>query len=272
MKKLALFLIPLFLLFSSGAIFADMQKTKLAFKNAIHLYSQEKIRNYMETVILSHVMSQENRAGVPPAETLPVARLKAAQTSGQIITVTTKNLSDFNATLNAYELQNGVWAENFVDFPAVGGSRGLMHQRKQNTYTSPVGNWGFVFGFGHMDNPGLHPDYEYRQTTQDSYWVTDPNSPHYNRWIEGKGDFKEAEHLVQFGAQYDYALVMDFNYAEPVKGDGAAIFLHIATPDGKGTAGCIAVSKENLLEIMRWLNPEKNPRIIVCLEGDLENY
>lgn len=218
------------------------------------------------------------RAGLTPAlvqaaPTLPVDSLAAAGRSGQIITVTTDSLSAYRAKVNVYEqADDGTWLRLWRDLPAVCGSKGLMYQRKQNTMKSPAGEFGFVFAFGAQPDPGVHADYGYRAITPDSYWVLDSSSALYNRWSEGRGDFKDREHLQSFGYQYDYALVIDFNYHSPVKGDGGAIFMHVATHDGKGTAGCIGLSESDLLDIMRWLDPGKNPRIIICPEGDLQSF
>lgn len=67
-------------------------------------------------------------------------------------------------------------------------------------------------------------------------------------------------------------MVIDFNYYNPIKGDGAGIFLHIAREDGSGTAGCIAMWQEDLLNIMKRLDPTKNPRIIITVEDELNKF
>jgi L,D-peptidoglycan transpeptidase YkuD (ErfK/YbiS/YcfS/YnhG family) len=198
--------------------------------------------------------------------------LKAAENSGQIITVTVKSDKDYKAKINVYEEAGGVWLRKYTDIEGVTGSRGVMENRRQGTYTSPAGNYGFVFAFGAKENPGVHAGYEYREITEESYWVLDRNHALYNRWTEGKGDFGSSEHLTDFGYQYNYAMVIDLNYEAPVKGDGGAIFMHVATTDGKGTGGCVAMSEEDLLNIMKWLDPDKNPRIIICTEEDLDEY
>ena len=203
---------------------------------------------------------------------LVVDDLSAATSSSQIITVTTASLKDTQAVVNVYEQVDGVWLRVYRDLPAVAGIKGLMENRKQSTLTAPVGDFGIVFAFGAKENPGVHADMEYRGITPDSYWVLDSSSLLYNRWTEGRGDFKDREHLQSFGYQYNYALVLDFNYHNPVKGDGGAIFMHVATYDGKGTAGCIGLSESDLLGIMRWLDPGANPRVIICPEGDLGKY
>lgn len=147
-----------------------------------------------------------------------------------------------------------------------------MHNRKQNTNTSPVGEFGFVYGFGIKENPGIK--YKYKQITDKDYWVTDHNSVLYNRWAstyEG-WDRSEEEHLILFGYLYNYAMVIDFNYYNRVKGDGAGIFLHIASHEGTGTAGCIGLKENDLFNIMKRLEPGKNPRIIISTENELKNY
>ena len=224
------------------------------------------------SAVVSRIIDKKSR--VDTVKTIPIVvdTMKAANESGQIITVTTNSMSDFKAKVNAYEKIDGIWYRAKKDMPAVVGSRGLMKNRKQGTYTTPVGNYGFVHAFGNKKNPGVSAEYEYRDVTPKSYWVTDRNSTSYNRWVEGGGEFDDAEHLESYGYQYNYAMVIDFNYYEPVKGDGAAIFLHVATYDGKGTAGCVALSEEDVVWLMRWLDKEENPRIIICVNEELSEY
>lgn len=49
---------------------------------------------------------------------------------------------------------------------------------------------------------------------------------------------------------YDYGQVIGYN-PEDTPGKGSAIFLHVNTGSGK-TAGCVSVSKPNLLKILDW--------------------
>ena len=63
---------------------------------------------------------------------------------------------------------------------------------------------------------------------------------------------------------YKYAAVIDFNYgANKILGKGSGIFFHIAPPGGGGTAGCIAVTEDHLVKILKWMDPSKNPCIML---------
>jgi hypothetical protein len=50
-------------------------------------------------------------------------------------------------------------------------------------------------------------------------------------------------------------IVIGYNMEPVVPGAGSAIFLHIATPDFAPTAGCVAVEREILLELLPLLGP-----------------
>lgn len=236
-------------------------------------YHPESSLTRAEAATIISRMLDDSRRRPCPIPVYPVDYMSAAETSGQIITVTVAEKNDYHAKMNVYEQSpEGLWQRMYKDVPAVTGGQGIMYNRKQNTYKSPAGDYGFVFAFGIMDNPGVSEKYEYRKITDDSYWVLDSDSILYNSWVEGKGDFDDAEHMIDFGYQYNYGMVIDFNYGSPVKGDGGAIFLHVATEDGKGTGGCIGIAEAELVDIMKWLDPDKNPRIIICQEGELENF
>ena len=58
---------------------------------------------------------------------------------------------------------------------------------------------------------------------------------------------------------YDYVVVIGYNDTPPLKGMGSAIFMHVAKPDYSGTEGCIALKKEDLLEILEKI--DTNTRI-----------
>jgi L,D-peptidoglycan transpeptidase YkuD (ErfK/YbiS/YcfS/YnhG family) len=47
-----------------------------------------------------------------------------------------------------------------------------------------------------------------------------------------------------------------------VPGLGSAIFLHVAAPGLRPTAGCVAFSREDLLEILSRLGPEARVDIL----------
>ena len=112
--------------------------------------------------------------------------------------------------------------------------------------------------FGTAENPGVK--FEYRKTNGNQYWVDDPYSALYNTWQTGpsNGRWNSAENL--YIPAYKYAAVINFNTKERISKKGSAMFLHVS--NNSYTAGCTAISEANLLKILRWLDPGKNPVII----------
>ncbi len=84
-------------------------------------------------------------------------------------------------------------------------------------------------------------------------WCDDPKSKKYNKLIKlpFKGSF---EKLYRKDNTYDIILVLNYNLNPVRKGKGSAIFIHVAKKDFKNTLGCIAVSKKNLLKIVKKIN------------------
>lgn len=170
--------------------------------------------------------------------------------------------SDGNrATLYCFEKDDkGIWEECFSDLPGFVGSNGVSKESCEGDYKTPYGLYHLDFAFGTKENPGTLM--EYRDITYDSYWVDDPNSQYYNTWVEGtqNKDWNSAEHLSDYDYAYSYCVAIGYNKDPIVPGKGSAIFLHCGE---NPTAGCVAVSTENMINILNWLNKDKNPYIVI---------
>ena len=59
---------------------------------------------------------------------------------------------------------------------------------------------------------------------------------------------------------YTHGAVIAYNNAR-TPGLGSAIFLHVST--GGATAGCVALPAAQLLQVLRWLDPAQQPRIVM---------
>jgi L,D-peptidoglycan transpeptidase YkuD (ErfK/YbiS/YcfS/YnhG family) len=59
---------------------------------------------------------------------------------------------------------------------------------------------------------------------------------------------------------YDHGAVIAYNTGR-TPGLGSAIFLHVST-DGP-TAGCVSLPEGQLVEVLRWLDPGRDPRIVL---------
>jgi L,D-peptidoglycan transpeptidase YkuD (ErfK/YbiS/YcfS/YnhG family) len=66
---------------------------------------------------------------------------------------------------------------------------------------------------------------------------------------------------------YEHAVVIDYNRFPVVPNRGDAIFLHVWNENA--TSGCVAIDRDRLVEIMRWLDPAKAPRIAIGTDAML---
>ena len=74
-----------------------------------------------------------------------------------------------------------------------------------------------------------------------------------------------AERLRRSDHVYDLIVVIGHNDAPPIRGNGSAIFLHIAHWNLAPTAGCIALKRADLLAILAQC--DSRSRIVIGREG-----
>lgn len=81
-------------------------------------------------------------------------------------------------------------------------------------------------------------------------WCDDPADPAYNRPV--RLPYKaRAETLWRDDALYDLVVPLGYNDDPVVPGKGSAIFLHVAAPRYAPTEGCVALSRADLLEVLK---------------------
>jgi L,D-peptidoglycan transpeptidase YkuD (ErfK/YbiS/YcfS/YnhG family) len=195
---------------------------------------------------------------------------RMADTGGgrQLITAVASKAGATRGTVTWWERRDGGWVKE-GSAAARFGANGLVEgaARRQGTNTTPTGLYDLPYAFG-IEAAPRGTTYRYRPVREDSWWCQDNDSRAYNRWTEPRpADCRaaEAEHLVSYTKQYAHALVIGFNYAEPVRGRGAGIFLHV---DGRGaTAGCVSVPADAMRRILAWAEPGKRPHIAIGTES-----
>jgi len=80
-------------------------------------------------------------------------------------------------------------------------------------------------------------------------WCDDVNSKFYNKQIEINKKISY-EKLYRKDNVYDIIVVLNYNINPIIKGKGSAIFLHVAKKNYKKTQGCIALKKNELLNLI----------------------
>jgi len=170
------------------------------------------------------------------------------------------------ATLRLYQRSEGTEWRFIDEMPAVLGRNGLTDDKREGDGKTPIGCFQIGTAFG--TDPSLQIVWPYRLAGPCDYWVDDPDSPDYNRWVEYSGDpnerWKSYERLAI--PLYEHALVIRYNEDPVIPGKGSAIFFHRWSDPDIPSAGCITASEENTTRVLRWLQPKMNP-VLAIKEG-----
>ena len=92
-------------------------------------------------------------------------------------------------------------------------------------------------------------------------WCDDPNSKKYNQLIRYPFKFN-SERLYRSDNIYDIIIVLNFNMSPVKKNKGSAIFIHIAKNKFSSTKGCIALKKNELKKMIKFLTKTTLVKII----------
>ena len=122
--------------------------------------------------------------------------------------------------------------------------------KREGDMASPIGSWPLRRVFFRPDR--IDPPDTALPTTpihEGLGWCDDPADPAYNRLVERPF---AASHETMWRADHLYDLVVELGYndAPPVAGHGSAIFLHLREAHTTHTAGCVAVTRADLLRLL----------------------
>ena len=143
------------------------------------------------------------------------------------------------------------------------GRSGVVEDKKEGDGGTPVGTFKIRKIYYRPDriNPAeIKTDIPLVALSEDDGWADDVNSPEYNKYV--KLPFEPShENLWRDDHVYDIIAVIGYNDDPVVNGKGSAIFLHVAKENYSPTAGCIALEKNDLLNILSQFT--KNDEIVI---------
>jgi L,D-peptidoglycan transpeptidase YkuD (ErfK/YbiS/YcfS/YnhG family) len=188
-----------------------------------------------------------------------------------MVIMTGPKLGSTHGTLRIFNLSGSKWKQ-VMSAPCRFGTYGLVdgNKRKEGSRTTPTGIWWpgtWVWGWHKKAPSGTKMPY--RQTTKNVWWSWERNST-YNTWVVSSRK-RGGEHLVDVRIQYEFAISTGYN-APPnkvVQGRGTAIFLHVFDPpyvNNGLSAGCIGISRANMIRVFRILDPALKPSFAIGTE------
>ncbi len=211
------------------------------------------------------------RTSAPPSRaTSQISHLPlrfATGSASQVVTVTADSSASTSATLQTWRRAGNGWLRVGPSVAAHVGSDGLTTHPSESRSATPIGSFTLTRAFGRDADPGTA--LPYTRTTPSDWWVSEAG-PLYNtrqRCSSGCAFTRSSpnERLYYTTPYYDYAVVIDYNTRNAPggvqQGAGSAFFLHVAV--GAPTQGCVSVAADQLVRVMRWLDPAAHPRIVI---------
>lgn len=194
-------------------------------------------------------------------------QLTSVSQNKQLILVTANGYNTDVANISTFEKIDDKWYQK-LNTTGFLGKYGFAVQMKEGAEKSPRGKYTIGTAFGRFSNPGTK--LPYRQITTDDVWVDDPSSALYNTWQEASQNNNRWQSAEKMNiSAYNYGFVINYNTFKPVPGAGSAIFFHVSN---SYTLGCTGTAESNVLSILRWVDPSKEPVIIQTPASELKNY
>ncbi len=152
------------------------------------------------------------------------------------------------------------WGSGVCDFTDQESSP----HKKEGDGKSPAGLFFLGPAFGDVGHQSFAKNIPFLPIVADLECVDDPSSRYYNQFVMTDSivepDWKSSEKMREIGPVYALGLVVQHNVDPVTPGKGSAIFMHIG--EGKGTAGCTAMAKTDLEQVVAWLDGEQYPCLV----------
>ena len=145
----------------------------------------------------------------------------------------------------------GLRVDNQI-LPCVVGKQGISKMKREGDGSTPIGKHQIVGMLYRPDRLPKPRNWALPIRPRD-IWSDDVKDPDYNLMGTSPHSFRY-EKLFRADQIYDLVIITNWNWPYAVKGRGSAIFIHQWRREGYPTEGCIALSKENLLRVAKFID------------------
>lgn len=201
--------------------------------------------------------------------------------STQLIVVISEDWNATQGQLYSFEMQHQRWLVQPMGGAVTLGKKGLawglgLHpaqpglQKAEGDGRAPAGMFTLSAAFGYADIVETLLPYQAMQS--DDFCIDVPTSPLYNQtvnrskfqpaWVANSTEPMRRDLHLKGDQAYQLGVFIDHNPTN-VAGAGSCIFMHVWQSPTTATAGCTAMSKAQLQQLVRWLDPAKQPRYVV---------
>jgi L,D-peptidoglycan transpeptidase YkuD (ErfK/YbiS/YcfS/YnhG family) len=176
--------------------------------------------------------------------------------------------------LRTWEKRGDCWLPVAGPWTAWLGQRGIGERKREGDRKTPAGAFRIdPVMYGVASNPGVR--YRYHRVVCGDWWVEDPKSPYYNQFRHepcgSDPPFRTtSEDMSRSPTAYRHLAVIAYNTDPIVPGRGSGIFLHVSR--GNPTLGCVSLPLPQLLSVLRWLRPARQPLVVIGTQARIRNY
>lgn len=183
--------------------------------------------------------------------------MRVPSIAGQALLVTGDGVDADSCTVEAYERAGDGW-RRLHSWAGHNGRGGWTTEHREGDLRSPAGVFGLSDAGGRLPDPGTRLPYDRSDLFRSSGTAPDGRS------LAGTFD-----HVVAV----DYNRVTGRSPLDPERPDGPAlgggIWLHV--DHGGGSRGCVTVPLKAMVRLLRWLDPEQHPVVVMGAAASLSD-
>jgi L,D-peptidoglycan transpeptidase YkuD (ErfK/YbiS/YcfS/YnhG family) len=130
------------------------------------------------------------------------------------------------------------------------GKNGIRQKENEGDFVTPKGKYKLIKIYYRADRiKKVNSPLKKIKIKKNMGWCDDVNSKYYNKQIKINKKISH-EKLHRKDNLYDIVVVLNYNINPIIKEKGSAIFLHVAKKNYNKTQGCIALKKNDLLNLI----------------------
>ena len=210
----------------------------------------------------------------------------------QIVVCLADNNESSEGTLQLFSRDAaGQWKPDTKPWAVMFGRKGLAWgrginpaqpgpQKTNGDGRNPAGLFkiGMVLGYASSLPEGAK-GWPYHQVTDRDAWIDDPKLtqfPYNHLYTLPPGEPfpdwwpKEYMHLNDFA--YQWLILIEHNYDNPVPEAGNEIYFHIRRGEHYRTAGCTTMKLDDLERIVKWLQPGSDAMVVELTKADYARF
>jgi len=212
-----------------------------------------------------------------------------ARSSQQLLIVCAKNWTTAKGIVKRFDKsRSGSWEPVGEAIPVRLGRNGMgwgvgLHepvtkkdpQKKEGDLKTPTGMFWLstAFGTDPADEKKYKMPFIHIKPTTEA--VDDPSSNYYSQIVDTAliedRDWNSSEKMGKKSV-YDLGVVINHNLPVQDPSAGSCIFMHAWEAPHRPTTGSVAMSAENLREVMKWLDIKKKPTIAIIPMTEFREY